>query len=146
MAINHEVPTVRFFRAVGLGKDDGVAVGGAKAGFEADLLAVFNEPGGAANHVFAVGGLRGDTGEADVIAEFAHKPFPVCAEIIQNNIHAREYLEPKLKAKWNEFFSAACSGDSVNRRKFPESKDGSALPRRRHYLERPAAAFTSSAS
>ena len=100
MAIDEVVRAARDgFGARGFGEDDGIAVGGAKFGVEAETAAMVNEPSGTGGHVVAMLGLGGDTAEADVVAEFLDKAGFVALKIIQNVIHAREYWRCGPKAK-----------------------------------------------
>ena len=109
MAIHHEVTLVRAGSprlAVPkpggggrFGEHDGVAVSRTEARVEADLFAMFDEPRGASRQMLPVLWLRGDAWETHVIAKFVHEPLLVPFQIIQYNIHAREYRKTKFKAK-----------------------------------------------
>ena len=110
MAVHHEVALPRAGPARGFRQHDGVAVGRTEARVEADLFAMFDEPSGACGQVLAMPRLRGDARVADVLAEFVHEPLLMTIQIIQDNIHAREYRETEFKAKQIEAFrTPACA-------------------------------------
>jgi len=88
MAIDHDV------RAPGLGfcpgrfgDDNGMALGLAQGGVEANFFAMGDEPSGAGEHVGIVFGLGGDTGEAEIFAEFREKTLPVLFQVSEYALH-----------------------------------------------------------
>jgi hypothetical protein len=76
-----------------------MAGGGTKARVEADGFAVAHEPLGAGLHILGVLRLRGDAGEADVIAEFVNEALLVALQVIQGQLHEREYPGKAAEAK-----------------------------------------------
>ena len=99
MAVHHEVPAAFAFGARRFGQHNGMAVGRAEARVEPDVFAMLDEPRRARGQVLPVLGLRGDAGEADVIAQLAYEASLMALEIFQYRFHAREYLETVWKAK-----------------------------------------------
>src|SRR6185503_10441548 len=73
VAIDHEVPAARRFLARRFCHDDRIAGGGAKLRVESDSPAMLHQPLRARLHVLAMLRLRGNAGEADVIAKFIHE-------------------------------------------------------------------------
>ena len=69
------------------GDDEGVAGGGVQARFEADLPGVVHEPSGAGAQILLVLRLRGDTGKAEVIAQFGHEAGLVAFQVIEHGLH-----------------------------------------------------------
>ena len=59
-----------FLRALRFGDDDGMSGGRADFCFESDFAAMVHEPFGAGAQIFFMLRLRGDAGEAEVIAQF----------------------------------------------------------------------------
>jgi len=102
VAVNHEVRLPAYASAVatlwrdkllrrgkswGLGDDNGMAGSGAQARVEADSPAMVHEPAGAGAQILFVLRLRGDAGEAEVIAQFRHEAGLVAFQVIEHDLH-----------------------------------------------------------
>ncbi len=64
-----------------------MAGGGAKAGAEADFIAMPEKPGGASGHVLAMLRLGGDAGEADVFNQFPDETGLIIPQIANYFFH-----------------------------------------------------------
>jgi hypothetical protein len=75
------------FHAWRLGDDDGMTGGRTNFCLESDFAAMGDEPFGAGAQIFFVLRLRGDAGEAEVIAQLGHEAGLVVFQVIKNDLH-----------------------------------------------------------
>ena len=101
MAVNKETGPVLAvgFDSRSFGNYDGVARRRAKAGFQADGLAVLHNPFGAGLQVLPMFGLGGDAGETEVIAQLVNGTSFVFFEVIKDSLHAQSFSREKTGSK-----------------------------------------------
>lgn len=87
MAVNEKRRLGGMRRARRFGDDDGMAGGGTKAAFQADVFAVRHQPRGAGGQIAAMGRLGGDAGKADVLTKLVQEMRLLLLQIIQNGLH-----------------------------------------------------------
>ena len=69
------------------GDHDGMSLGRADAGVEADLPAMFGQPGGAGLQILFMLWLGGDAGEAKKIAQLSDETGLVAFQVIEHQLH-----------------------------------------------------------
>ncbi len=90
MAVDDVMGAFGRARARSFGDDDGMAGGGAKAGAQADCVAMAQEPLGAGSHVGAVLRLGGDAGKADVINQFPDETGLIFPQVTNYFVHVHD--------------------------------------------------------